>query len=129
MSKKTRFWRPFEKQHGSWGQTLLKCEPQNVWHVYWSMGRQLSWKKSFLIICKILRLFVNTLTAGHKFSLLNRDKLTQPIQMQLSKKQKAFSNVFLHFWRVDNILNTFTKKVTLIADVFPKLRIPKNVVR
>ena len=67
--------------------------------------------------------------AGHKFSLLNRDKLTQPIQMQLSKKQKAFSNVFLHFWRVDNILNTFTKKVTLIADVFPKLRIPKNVVR
>ena len=37
---------------------------------------------------------MNTLTAGNKFSLLNRDKLTQPIQMQFSKKQKAFSQLF-----------------------------------
>ena len=48
-------------------------------------------KKCLLVICKIFWLFVNTLTTGHKFSLLNRDKLTQPIQMQLSKKQNAFS--------------------------------------
>ena len=33
---------------------------------------------------------MNALTAGQKFSLLNRDKLTLPSQMQLSKKQKAF---------------------------------------
>ena len=49
--------------------------------------------------------------------------------MQLSKKQKAFSNVFLQFWNVDKISNTFMKKMTLIANRFPKLRIAKNVVR
>ena len=43
-------------------------------------------KKSLLVICKIFGLFVNTLTLSHKFSLLNRDKLTQQIQLQLSKK-------------------------------------------
>ena len=61
------------------------------------MRRKLNWKKFLLAICKIFGLFVTTLTAGYKFSLLKRDKLTQPIQMQLSKKQKAFSNVFLQF--------------------------------
>ena len=43
------------------------------------------------MIYKILRLFVNTLTADDKHYLLNRDNLTQPIQMQLSQKQKTFS--------------------------------------
>ena len=37
---------------------------------------------------------MNTYTAGHKFSPLKREKLTQPIQMELSKKQKAFSENF-----------------------------------
>ena len=32
---------------------------------------------------------VNKLTVHDKFSLLNRDNLRQPIQMQLSKKQKG----------------------------------------
>ena len=49
--------------------------------------------------------------------------------MQLSEKQKYFSNIFLNFWNVDKILDTFQKKMTLIADVFTKWRIPKNVVR
>ena len=55
------------------------------------MCRQLSWKKSVLVVCKILGLFVNTLTADDKYSLLNRENFTQPIQMQLSQKQKTFS--------------------------------------
>ena len=40
---------------------------------------------------KILRLFVNTLTANDKYSLLNRDNLTQPTEMHLSQKEKSFS--------------------------------------
>ena len=47
-----------------------------------------------LVLCKILRLFVNTLTDDDKYSLLYRDNLTQPIQILLSQKQKTFS-VFL----------------------------------
>ena len=46
------------------------------------------------MIGKISGLFFNTLTSDQKFSLLNRDKLTQAIEMQLSKKQKAFSQFF-----------------------------------
>ena len=44
-------------------------------------------------------MFVNTLTADHKYSLLNRDKLTQPIRTQLSQKDTAFSEFFLAFWK------------------------------
>ena len=46
---------------------------------------------------KILRLFGNTLTVDEKHYLLNRDNLTQPIQMQLSQKQKTFSQFFFAF--------------------------------
>ena len=61
------------------------------------------WKKSLLVIHKILRLFVNTLTVDDKHYLLNRDNLTQPIQMQLSEKQKTFSQFFFAFLK--SILN------------------------
>ena len=94
MSKKSRFWRPFEKDHGKGVQTVFKSEPTNLWHIYWSIWRQLNWKKFLLVIWKIFGLFVNTLTPGHKFSLLNRDKWTQLIKIQFSKKQKAFSPFF-----------------------------------
>ena len=40
---------------------------------------------------------VNTLTVDDKHYVLNRDNLTQPIQIQLSQKQKNFSQFFLHF--------------------------------
>ena len=38
-------------------------------------------KKSHLVIYKILRLFLNLLTADDKHYLVNRDNLTQPNQM------------------------------------------------
>ena len=39
-------------------------------------------------------MFVNRLTADDKHYVLNRDNLTQPIQMQLCEKQKSFSEFF-----------------------------------
>ena len=51
-------------------------------------------KKSVLVLCKILRLFLNTLTADDKYSLHNRDNLTQPIHILLPKKQKTFFQFF-----------------------------------
>ena len=44
-----------------------------------------SWKKSFLVICKILGLFFNTLTDDDNYSFRKKANLTQPIQMQLSQ--------------------------------------------
>ena len=55
---------------------------------------QLHWKKSLLVIQKILKRFANTLTVDDKHYLLNRDNLTQSIQMQLDQKQKTFSEFF-----------------------------------
>ena len=54
-------------------------------------------QKNSLGIEKIQRLFVNTLTADDKPYLLNREDLTQRIQMQLSQKEKIFCVIFFHF--------------------------------
>ena len=97
MPKRSRFKGSFKKQHGKCAKTLLKCQEQLLYHIYRSLLRQLSYKKSVLVICKIPRLFINTLSADGKNSLLNRDNLTQPIKMQLSGKQKTFSQFFAAF--------------------------------
>ena len=44
-----------------------------------------------LVLRKILRMFVNTLTDDEKYFLLYRDNLMQPIQILLSRKKKTFS--------------------------------------
>ena len=82
-----------------------------------------------LVLCKILRLFVNTLTDDDKYSLLYRDNLTQPIQILLSQKQKTFPKFFSAFSKSKLNFQHFQKKVTLIADVFSKLPSPKKVIR
>ena len=55
------------------------------------------------MIYETLRLVANTLTGNDKHYLLNRGNLTQPIQMQLSQKQKTFSEFFFAFLK--SILN------------------------
>ena len=67
-------------------------------------------------------MFVNTLTADDKYSLLNRDNLTQPIRTPLSQKIKAFSQFFLafskstlnfeHFQKKDDPLSLFISEIT-----------------
>ena len=49
------------------------------------------------MICKILRPFVRRFSAYDKYSVLNRDYVTYPIHMQLSQKQKTFSEFFCEF--------------------------------
>ena len=63
-----------------------------------------------LVLCTILKLFVNTLTADDKYSLLNRDNLTQPIQILLSQKQKTFSEFFSAFLKSTLNFEHFQKK-------------------
>ena len=75
-------------------------------------------------------MFVNTLAVREKHYLLNSDNLTQPIQMQLSKNQKSSSEIFFAF--LNSLLNFEhlpQKKMTLIADVFPEIPVPKYMVR
>ena len=55
------------------------------------------------MIHKILRLFIKALTVDGKYYLFNKENLTQPIQMQLSKAQKKISQIFIAFLK--SILN------------------------
>ena len=82
-----------------------------------------------LVLCKISGLFLNTLTDDDKYSLLYGDNLMQPIQILLSQKQKTFFEFFSAFLKSTLNFEHFQKKINLIADVFPKLPSPKNVIR
>ena len=97
MSKKSCFRGCFDKQYGQCAQALLKSASQHLCHIHWSLARKLCQKKSLLLTCQILGLLVNTLAANEKYPVLNRDNLTIPIQMQLSQKQKTFSQFFAAF--------------------------------
>ena len=75
------------------------------------------------MLCKILRLFINTLTANDKYSLINRGNLTQPNQILLSQKQKTFSEFvfsflkftlnFEHFQKKDDPHSRFISEITV----------------
>ena len=47
-----------------------------------------------LVLSEFSGLFVNTLLSDDKYSLYKSDNLWQPIQMQLSEKEKKFSESF-----------------------------------
>ena len=76
-----------------------------------------------LVLCKILGLFVNTLTDDRKYSLLYRDNLTQQIEILLSQKPKTFSQLsseilkhilnFAHFQKKDDPHSRCSSQITV----------------
>ena len=129
MPKNSPSRRLFDKQHGKRTQTLLKSEQQHLYHIFGSLWRKLTWKKSLLVICIFLGLFVNTLTVDEKYSLLNTDNLIRPIQMQLSQKPKKVLQFFSAFLKTKLNFKHFQKRMTLIAYAFQNLWTRKKVVR
>ena len=91
-------------------KTLFKSELHHLYHIYWSLWRQLSWKKALIVICKTLGHFFNTLNVGHIYSLLNRDNLTQSIQMQLPLTKKSVSQFVSSFLKSRLNFEFFQKK-------------------
>ena len=127
MSKKSRLRGCLDKQYGKRPQALLKSVSQHLYHICWSLSRKLCSKKSLLLAFQILGLLVSTLATDEKNPVLNRDNLTIPIQIQLSlETKKLFLNLFLQFSNLGEILDLLKPKMTLIAFVFPKLRIRKT---
>ena len=129
MFKKLRFRKPFDIQHAKRAQTLLKSAQHYFYHIFSSICRKLHCRMSLLVICKILGLFVNTLSVDDKYSLCNSDKLLQAIQIQLSKNIKLVLIVLLLFWNLGQILKNLKKNVTFTVYVFLKLWTAKDVVR
>ena len=62
------------------------------------------------MLSKMLRLFANKWTPEDKYSLVNRDKVKQPIQILLSEKQKSFSQFFSSFLKSTLNFQHFRKK-------------------
>ena len=82
-----------------------------------------------LVLGEIVGVFLNTLTDDGMYPVQGCENLQLPIQMQLSEKQKSFSNFLLHLRNLHRILNILTKKMIVIANVFPKLQTVKILVR
>ena len=61
-------------------------------------------------VSEILGVFVNTLTANDKYSFLNRKNLLEPIQLQMSKIQKSFSQFFAVYLKSTTDFEHFEKK-------------------
>ena len=110
MPKKSSFKRSFGKQHGKQAEALLRFAWQNLYQIYWLLLRQLTFKNFLLVIGKISSLFPNSLSGDGKYSLFNRENLTQPIQMEVSRKEKTFSEFFSSFFKSSLKFWTFSKK-------------------
>ena len=97
--KEPRFRTPFDSQQAKGSQTLLKSTPHHFYHIFSSLPEEWGCNMSPLVTCEILVLFLNTLTADDKYSLCNSKNWHQPIQMQLSKKQRNISAYFHQYMK------------------------------
>ena len=110
MSKKSRFRGCLDKQYGKLAQALLKSTPQHPYHIHWSLETKLCSKKSLLLTCEILRHLVKTLDTDEKYLVLNKYNLRIPIQIQISQKQKGFSQFFAAFLKFTLNFEYFEQK-------------------
>ena len=104
----------------------MKSVSQALYQIHWFLASKSCAKKSLLLTCQILGQLVNTLATDEKYPVLNRENLRILIQMQLSEKQKAFSEFFAAVLKSTLYFEYFETKMTLKAFVFLKLRTPKS---
>ena len=122
-SRKSFFRTPFDNQHVNWFQTPLKVATHHYYPFFPWISGKLIWKKTALLWLKILRAFVNILTADDKYSCRNKQNFPQQLQMLLSEKQKSFSWFFVAFLKFAWNLQHFEKK-----DESPSLIISEIIV-
>ena len=72
---------------------------------------------------------VSTLATDENDPVLNRDNLRIPIQMQLFRKQKTFSEFFASFLKFRLNLEYFEKKDDLHSFCFSEIKNSEHVVR
>ena len=74
-------------------------------------------------------LLVKILAADEKYPVLNRDNLMRPIQMQLSQKQKTFSELLAEFLKYRLSFRYFERKYDLHRFCISKITTSGNVIR
>ena len=73
-------------------------------------AKSIELEKFLLLTWKILGLLVNTLATDEGYPILNRDNLMIPSQMQLSQKQKTFSQFLIPYLKSSSNLKDFEEK-------------------
>ena len=129
MSKKSHFRGCFDKEYGKRPHTLLKSATQLLYHCHLSLERKFCSKKSLLLTHQILGLPVNTFATDEKYPVLNRDNLRIPIQMQLTQKQKTFSQFPGAFLKFTINFKYFAKKDCPHRFCISEITISESVVR
>ena len=84
LSRKRRFRTSFDNQNINGCQTLLKSAWEHFYHIFGSLGREMTWKISPLLKFEKLGVFVNTLTADDNYPVWDCENLKFPVQLQLS---------------------------------------------
>ena len=81
----------------------------------------MSCKKSALVWCENLRLFVKTLTADDKYSGSNMQSLPQQFQTPLSEKEETFSGFCIAFlkgaWNFENFQTKDEYRSLIISEI------------
>ena len=121
-SKRSSLRTPFANERVNGFQTLLKSARHHYYPLFTSNRGKLSCKKSSLVWCEILKLFVNVWTADDNYSGSNMKNLRQQFQTPLSQKQKSYSGFFIAFLKYAWNLEHFQKK-----DEYPSLIISELI--
>ena len=82
-----------------------------------------------LVLHEIIRVFFNTLTGGGKYPVQDCQCMPLPFKCNYLKNEKLFLHFLFHFWNLHLILNNLKQKMTVIANVFHKLKTVKILVR
>ena len=93
------------------------------------ISREVDLKMSPLVLCKILGLSVNTLTSDGKYPVQGCEILQLQFKCNYLINEKILLHFFFHFWILQQISKTLKEKMTVIANVFPKLQTVKRFVR
>ena len=110
MFKYRRVIAPFYRQHVKRSKTLVKCPWEYFYKTRLLLWSKLTWETSLLLIFELLRVFIETLTADHRYSLSYIWNLQVLHQMSLSKKLKTFPEFFFAFLKSSSNFEHFEKK-------------------
>ena len=121
-SRSSSFRTPFGNQRVNGFETPLTGATHHYYTFFPWISGKLSWKKTTLLWLKILRLFVNTLTADEKYSFRNMQNFLQQLPTLLSQKRNTLSRFFIAFLKCAWNSEHFKKKnecpSLIISEIF-----------
>ena len=120
-SRRSCFRTPFGNQRVNGFETPLKGATDHYYTFFPWISGKLSWKRTALLWLKILKLFVNTLTADHKYSCRNMQNFLQQIQTLLSQKRETLSGFFIAFLKCAWNSEHFKKKNECPSPIISKI--------